>query len=101
MNRYREGQGQLMRSRRRLLLTLVAAPALAAATVDDGLLHDRVNRKLNNHPALRIRDLKVQVTGGVVTIEGTVRSARVRSRAAKIAAIKGVKKVVNRLSVGY
>ena len=59
-----------------------------------------MNRKLNNNPSLRIRDLRVEVEEGVVTIEGTVRSEKVKNRAAKMAAIKGVKQVVNRLVVG-
>ena len=76
-----------------------AASALAAQTVDDDLLYDRVHRKLNNHPALRIRDLSVDVTDGVVTIKGVVRSDSVKRRATKVASMKGVKKVVNNLVV--
>ena len=91
----------MMRTRRSLLFALPAvAMVLQGKVVDDGLLHDRVNRKLNNNPSLRIRDLKVEVADGVVTIEGVVRSEKVRGRAGKMAAIKGVKQVVNRLVVG-
>ena len=79
---------------------LLTCAVLMAREVDDGLLHDRVNRKLNNNPSLRIRDLRVTVDKGVVTIEGTVRSQRVKGRAGKMASIKGVKQVVNRLIVG-
>ncbi len=87
-------------SRRRFLLaTPVATAILAAQSTEDGLLYDRVHRKLNNHPALRIRDLVVEVKDGVVTIKGVVRSKSIKRRAAKIASIKGVKKVVNSLSV--
>ena len=78
----------------------MATKAVHSQTVDDGLLYDRVHRKLNNNRSLRIRDLKVEVANGVVTIEGIVRSARLRSKAAKVASIKGVKRVVNRLIVG-
>jgi len=67
--------------------------------VDDDLLYDRVHRKLNNHPALRIRDLAVDVTDGVVTIDGVIRSDAAKRRATKVASIKGVKKVVNNLVV--
>ena len=91
----------MMRCRRSILFALPAIATLVnARVVDDGLLHDRVNRKLNNNPSLRIRDLRVEVSEGVVTIEGTVRSEKVKNRAAKMAAIKGVKQVVNRLVVG-
>jgi osmotically-inducible protein OsmY len=90
-----------MKLTRRSLFWIVppAASALAAQTVDDDLLYDRVHRKLNNHPALRIRDLSVDVTSGVVTIDGVVRSDSVKRRATKVASIKGVKKVVNNLVV--
>lgn len=76
-----------------------AARALAEQTVHDDLLYDRVHRKLNNHPALRIRDLSVDVTDGIVTIDGVVRSDSAKRRATKVASIKGVKKVVNNLVV--
>ena len=91
---------QVDRARRRILMGIVALPAIGAGAVDDGLLHDRINRKLNNNPSLRIRALKVQVADGVVTIEGTVRSAKVKSRAGRMASIKGVKRVINKLVVG-
>lgn len=79
---------------------LLATQALGSQAVDDGLLYDRVHRKLNNDRSLRIRDLKVEVSNGVVTIEGIVRSAKLRGRAAKVASIKGVKQVINRLVIG-
>ena len=88
-------------TRRGILLALpLATKAVHSQAVDDGLLYDRVHRKLNNNRSLRIRNLKVEVEDGVVTIDGIVRSARLRSRAAKVASIKGVKRVVNRLIVG-
>ena len=80
------------------LLWQVVAPA--QQKVDDGVLYDRVHRKLNNHPALRIRDLRVEVASGVVTIEGSVRSKSIKRRASKVASVKGVAKVVNKLGVG-
>ena len=90
-----------MRLTRRSLLWIapLAASVASAQAVDDDLLYDRVHRKLNNHPALRIRDLVVDVTGGVVTIDGVIRSDSAKRRATKVASIKGVKKVVNNLVV--
>ncbi len=89
------------RTRRSIVVALpLAVASMQADVVDDGLLHDRVNRKLNNKPTLRIRDLKVDVKNGTVTIEGVVRSEKVKARAAKVASVKGVDKVVNRLVVG-
>ena len=87
-------------TRRRLIwIAPLAASAVSAQAVDDDLLYDRVHRKLNNHPALRIRDLVVDVTDGVVTIDGVIRSDAAKRRATKVASIKGVKKVVNNLVV--
>ncbi len=87
-------------TRRRLIwIAPLAASAVSAQAVDDDLLYDRVHRKLNNHPALRIRDLAVDVTDGVVTIDGVIRSDSAKRRATKVASIKGVKKVVNNLVV--
>ncbi|MDE0262089.1 MAG: BON domain-containing protein [Bryobacterales bacterium] len=77
----------------------LTASAAFAQAVDDDLLYDRVHRKLNNHPALRIRDLVVDVTDGIVTIDGVIRSDAAKRRASKVASIKGVKKVVNNLVV--
>ncbi len=90
-----------MRLTRRSLFWIapVAASVASAQAVDDDLLYDRVHRKLNNHPALRIRDLVVDVTDGVVTIDGVIRSDTAKRRATKVASIKGVKKVVNNLVV--
>lgn len=87
-------------TRRHLLWTApLAGSAVFAQKVNDDLLYDRVHRKLNNHPALRIRDLAVDVTDGVVTIDGVIRSDSAKRRATKVATIKGVKKVVNNLIV--
>lgn len=90
-----------MRLTRRSLLWIapLAASVASAQAVDDDLLYDRVHRKLNNHPALRIRDLVVDVTDGIVTIDGVIRSDSAKRRATKVASIKGVKKVVNNLVV--
>lgn len=88
-------------TRRAIFLALpLATEAVYSQAVDDGLLYDRVHRRLNNSRSLRIRNLKVEVADGVVTIDGIVRSAKLRTRAAKVASIKGVKRVVNRLVVG-
>ncbi len=90
----------MTRTRRSILFTVAwGGIAVAASEIDDGLLHDRIHRKLNNTPSLRIRDLKVEVVDGVVTIKGIVRSEKIKSRAARMAAVKGTKAVVNKLVV--
>ncbi len=91
---------RLLRTRR-LLIALAAAPWAAALQSDeDDRLYDRVHRKLNNDRSLRIRNLRVEVNAGVVTINGVVRSERLKRKATRAASIKGVKRVVNRLAVG-
>ena len=88
-------------TRRKVLLSLpLTWVGLAADTVDEDLLHDRVHRKLNNHRLLKIKNLRVDVSDGVVTIQGIVRSEKLKARASKVASIKGVKQVINRLEIG-
>ena len=88
-------------TRRRAVAAIpCSVAALLAERGNDGYLYDLVHRKLNNHAYLRIRELKVEVTDAVVTITGIVRSEKVKARATKVASIKGVKKVVNQLTVG-
>ena len=86
---------------RRALIAALAAPSVRAFAQDeDDLLYNRVLRKLNNDRSLRIRDLAVTVVNGVVTINGTVRTERLKQRAKKVATVKGVKQVVNELRIG-
>ena len=65
-------------TRRALLAGLPLSAVLLPAEDADGLLHDRVHRKLNNNLSLRIRDLQVTVVDAVVTIEGTVRNEKLK-----------------------
>lgn len=87
-------------TRRALIATVALLPGRALAQDADDLLYNRVLRKLNNDRSLRIRDLAVTVDKGVVTINGTVRTERLKQRAKKVASVKGVKKVVNELRIG-
>lgn len=83
-----------------LLSVPLTALGLAAGRVNQDLLYDRVHRKLNNDRLLKIKNLRVEVSKGVVTIHGIVRSLKLKARATKVASIKGVQQVVNRLEVG-
>ena len=87
-------------TRRALIATAALLPGRAFAQDADDLLYNRVLRKLNNDRSLRIRDLTVTVVQGVVTINGVVRTERLKQRAKKVASVKGVKKVVNELRIG-
>ncbi len=84
-------------TRRSLVFTLAAgATSLWGAEADD-TLYDKVHRRLNNARDLKIQGLKVDVTDGVVTVDGIVRTQKQLDKVVKIAKIKGVKKVVNRV----
>ena len=87
-------------TRRALIAGAALLPGRALAQDADDLLYNRVLRKLNNDRSLRIRDLTVTVVKGVVTINGSVRTERLKQRAKKVAAVKGVKQVVNELRIG-
>ena len=87
-------------TRRALIATVALLPGRVLAQDADDLLYNRVLRKLNNDKSLRIRDLTVTVDNGVVTINGTVRTERLKQRAKKVASVKGVQKVVNELRIG-
>ncbi len=83
--------------------TFVAAPAAVASLLwgagEDDILYDKVHRRLNNDRDLKIQGLKVNVTAGVVTVDGVVRTKKQQRKVAKVARIKGVKKVVNRVKI--
>lgn len=85
---------------RRSLLGLALSATALVAQADDDLLYDRVHRRLNNDRSLKIKQLEVEVDGGVVTIRGLVRSAKLKAKATKVASIKGVRQVINRLKIG-
>ena len=89
---------------------LVAAPARAVSAgeqtatpavqkVEDGNLESRIEASLAKDSALKSRDVDVDVSGGIVTLKGTVRTADEKARAARLATIKGVAEVVNQLAV--
>lgn len=82
------------------MLGLALSATALVAQADDDLLYDRVHRRLNNDRSLKIKQLEVEVDGGVVTIRGLVRSAKLKAKATKVASIKGVRQVINRLEIG-
>ena len=83
--------------------SFLAAPAVAVAPLlgaeEDAILYDKIHRRLNNDRDLKIQGLKVDVTNGVVTVDGIVRTEKKLRKIVKVAKIKGVKKVVNRVKV--
>ena len=73
----------------------LAAPALADDAVDDKL-EDRIERSLK---ARKLGHVDVDVDNGVVTLKGEVATAAEKTRAERLAKIKGVTTVDSKLEV--
>ncbi len=86
-------------ARRKFIAVLVAAVSPLRGSDEDDILYDKVHRRLNNDRVLKIQGLKVDVTAGVVTVDGVVRTKKQQQKVVKVANIKGVKKVINRVKV--
>lgn len=83
-----------------LIFTLVFPILAASKQVDDNALYDTVKRKLANDQVVKGGALEVEVTGGVVTIKGSVEFDAQKARAEKIVKkVAGVKSVINQITV--
>lgn len=71
----------------------------ASAAVDDGALQSQIEAVLEKSPSLAPRDIDVDVEHGVVTLTGAVRTVTEKTRAGRLAAVKGVTRVDNRITV--
>jgi osmotically-inducible protein OsmY len=91
-------------------IVFVAGPALgasagqqvasaAAGKVDDGELQSRIAGNLKKSPSLAPRDIDVDVKQGIVTLTGTVRTSTEKARAGRLAKVRGVTRVNNRIGV--
>lgn len=85
----------------RLVLVLACAlTAAAAPAVTDTDVTFAVERALFRDPFVPANDIDVTTAAGVVTLTGTVEDLLARDRAVRLAeAIRGVRSVVNRISV--
>ena len=82
------------------LALAVGVAGCKSSTADDATLNTQVQSKLFSDQALRGEQIQTAVSGGVVTLNGTVSSDAVRSGAAGDAArVAGIKTVVNNLTV--
>jgi hypothetical protein len=82
-----------------VVLALFAVPMMAAESKDD-LVYDQVRQKLSTDREVGGNSIDVKVENGTVTLTGSVRSERQKSRAEKIAKkVKGVEKVENQLVI--
>ena len=86
-------------TRRRFVFGLAAGSTSIWAATEDDSLYVKVHRRLNNDRELNIQGLKVDVTDGVVTVDGVVRTQKLQEKVVKVAKVKGVKSVVNRVRV--
>ena len=90
----------------KLLAFLVTACLLAGLVlaadkpVSDDMIVDQVRIKLAGDAIVKGGGLAVDCKAGVVTLTGAVATSKQKDRAAKVAAkVKGVKQVVNNLTV--
>jgi osmotically-inducible protein OsmY len=86
-------------TRRCFVFALAVGTTPLCGSDEDDSLYDKVHRRLNNDRQLKIQQLKVDVTDGVVTVDGVVRTQKLQEKVVKVAKIKGVKSVVNRVRV--
>jgi hyperosmotically inducible periplasmic protein len=84
-----------------LLLTLLLATiCLAKDVVSDDMIYNNVIIKLASDAVVKGGALKVNVTNGVVTIDGSVELEKQKDRATKLAkGVKGVKQVINNITI--
>jgi osmotically-inducible protein OsmY len=83
-----------------LVVALVAAPVAAKDPPNDGVVYDRVIRKLVNDRDLKTNAIEVTVKDGVVTLRGVIDSEKLRQRAERVTQrVDGVRKVINELRI--
>jgi osmotically-inducible protein OsmY len=82
-----------------VLLALLAIPVFAEEAKDD-LIYDQIRQKLSTDREVGGNAIEVKVENGHVTLTGSVRTERQKSRAEKVTKnVKGVKKVENELVI--
>jgi len=86
----------------------IAARAAQATTTTQGTtttaksgqdLATQIEHRIHNDASLKKHDIKVSMSGDVVMLNGTVASAAERTRAARLAKMKGVARVDNQIVV--
>jgi osmotically-inducible protein OsmY len=66
----------------------------------DEQIHDALDRKVDDDPVLKERDVNFEVVNGVVTVKGEVRTAQEKNRVTQIVkAAPGVKDFANALEI--
>ena len=83
-----------------LLLSITVAVAAEKPPLNDGVVYDRVIRRLANDRDLKTTAIEVTVKDRVVTLRGLIESEKLRQRAEHVVQkVGGVKKVVNELRI--
>lgn len=75
------------------------SPPAAATQVDDSTLKSRIVANLEKNATLAAHHLDVAVDKGIVTLKGVVARASEKTRAARLATIRGVTEVHNEIVV--
>jgi osmotically-inducible protein OsmY len=66
----------------------------------DGRIRSTLDRMIDNDPILKDRDVDIEVTNGVVTVKGEVRSAAEKAKVSELVrAAPGVKDMANALEI--
>jgi hyperosmotically inducible protein len=83
-----------------LMALMMAGLCFAKDAVSDDMIYNNVRIKLAGDQVVKGGALMVDVKDGLVTLSGSVEEPKQKDRAAKLAkSIKGVKQVVNNLTV--
>ena len=77
----------------------LASQATTTAKPGSGTVEDRIERRIHADSTLKRHDVKVAVSGDVVTLTGTVATAAERDRATRLAKVPGVTRVDNQIVV--
>ncbi|HXJ40206.1 MAG TPA: BON domain-containing protein [Bryobacteraceae bacterium] len=83
-----------------LFLSMLMTAFAAGKPTSDDYLTDAVSSRLAADSLVKGGNIKVEVKGGVVTLDGKVSEAKQKTKAEHLAkGIKGVKSVVNNLKI--
>ncbi len=82
------------------LLVSGSAGAMASPSkIEDGKISKRIEERLKSDAYVRDEKIDVAVSNGVAKLKGKVSTRAVKDRAAKLAQVKGVKAVDNRIDI--
>ena len=74
-------------------------PAATSARPDNDTLESAIEKKWEADASLKDADIDVEVANGIATLTGEVKTAALKSRAARLAKIDGVTRVDNQITV--